>query len=132
MFTIDNLINQIAQEKIDFEDGYQKIITHQDYQFRNVFSSLQNYILNTIPDKINYNSEVFQSAIRTIPLKETITPIVIFKSSPTKIAFNKLEKLPKSEELRVLFSLLWIFKQTDTDRRNTECKNGCSHEWHNL
>lgn len=132
MFTLDNLINQIAQNKIDFENGYQQILAHQDYEFMNVFSSLQNYILNSISDKINYSSEVFQSAIKTIPLKETITPIAILKSSPTKIAFNKLEKLPKSEEPKILISLLWIFKQTDTNRRNTECKNGCSHEWHNL
>lgn len=132
MFTLDNLINQIAQNKIDFENGYQQILAHPDYEFINVFSSLQNYIMNSISDKINYSSEAFQSAIKTIPLKETITPIAILKSSPTKIAFNKLEKLPKSEELKTLISLLWIFKQTDTNRRNTECKNGCSHEWHNL
>ena len=132
MFTIDNLINQIAQNKIDFENGYQQILAHQDYEFMNVFPSLQNYILNSIPEKIIYSSEVFQSAIKTIPLKETIIPISILKSSPTKIAFNKLEKLPKSEELKILISLLWIFKQTDTKRRNTECKNGCSHKWHNL
>lgn len=131
MFTIDNLINQIAQNKIDFENGYQQILAHKDYEFINVFSSLQNYILNSIPDKINYSSEVFQNAIKTIPLKETITPIAILKSSPTKIAFNKLQKLPKSEELKILISLLWIFKQTDSNKRNTECKNGCNHEWHN-
>ena len=132
MFTLDILINQIAQNKIDFENGYQQILAHEDYDFMSVFSSLQNYILNSISDKINYSSEVFQSAIETIPLKKTITPITILKSSPTKIAFNKLEKLPKSEELKILISLLWIFKQTDTNRRDTECKNGCSHEWHNL
>ena len=132
MFTIDNLINQIAQDKIDFENGYKKIVNHQHYQFKDVFSSLQNYILNSIPDKINYSSEVFQKTLKTIPLKESITPIVILKSSPTKIAFNKIEKLPKSEELKILISLLWIFKQTDTNRRNAECKNGCNHEWHNL
>lgn len=132
MYTIDYLINQIAQEKIDFENGYQKIIAHQDYQFKNVFSSLQNYILNSIPDKINYNSEVYQNAIHTIPLKNTFTPIVIFKNFTTKIAFKKLEMLPKSEENKILISLLWIFKQTDSERRNTECRNGCNHKWHNL
>ena len=69
MFTIDNLINQIAQEKIDCENGYQKIIIHQDYQFRYVLSILQTYILNSISDKINYNSEAYQTAIKSYSFK---------------------------------------------------------------
>ncbi|MFX7257706.1 DUF5958 family protein [Acinetobacter baumannii] len=45
---------------------------------------------------------------------------------------NKLEELPKSEQHKTIISLLWIFKETDTQRRKTECKNGCEHEWHNI
>ncbi|MFN0256252.1 DUF5958 family protein [Pedobacter ureilyticus] len=49
-----------------------------------------------------------------------------------KNAFAKLQKLPDSERNKVIISLLWIFKQTDTERQNTECKMGCGHEWHNI
>jgi len=100
--------------------------------FDEIFETLQIYILNSIPNKTDYNSETYQRAINTIPLKPTYTPIVILKSFSIKIAFNKLASLPKNENKKVIVSLLWIFKITDTERRNTECKNGCGHFWHEL
>lgn len=126
------LINQIAQSKIDFEIGCQTILNGQTFDFQKNFTQLRNFIFNSIPNKTGYNSETYQKAINSIPLKQTFTPIVILKTFPTKIAFNKLEELPKSEHQKTIISLLWIFKEVDTQRRNTECKNGCGHEWHNI
>jgi 4-hydroxybenzoate polyprenyltransferase len=34
--------------------------------------------------------------------------------------------------LFIILPLLWIFKIVDTERRNTECKDGCRHFWHEL
>ena len=104
----------------------------KDFNFATIFNYLRNYIFNSIPEKINYNTETYQNAIKTIPLKSTFTAIVILKSFETKIAFNKLEKIIENEREKTIIALLWIFKQTDTERRNTECKNGCGHEWHNI
>lgn len=132
MNKITNIINQIAQSKIEIDLGCQIILNEPTYNFQDVFCELQNYIFNTIPNKTNYYSETYQNAINSIPLKATITTVVILKNFSTKIAFNKLEKLPISEHRKIIISLLWIFKQTDTERRNTECKNGCGHEWHNI
>lgn len=129
---IENLINKIAQDKIDFEIGCQSILNDQNIDFQTILAQLRNYIFNSIPNKTNYNSETYQNAINTIPLKQTFTPIVILKTFPTKIAFNKLEELPVSEQHKAIISLLWIYKETDSQRRNTECKNGCEHKWHNI
>lgn len=129
---IENLINRIAQNKIDFEMGCQSILNDQNIDFQTILAQLRNYIFNSIPNKTNYNSETYQNAINTIPLKQTFTPIVILKTFPTKIAFNKLEELPISEQHKAIISLLWIYKETDSQRRNTECKNGCEHKWHNI
>jgi hypothetical protein len=125
------LINKIAQNKIEFNLGL-KVLLADDYNFKELFATLHNYIINSIPNKIDYYSEAYQDAINTIPLKSTYTPIVILKSFPVKIAFNKLASLPENENEKILTSLLWIFRITDTQRRNTECKNGCSHFWHDL
>ncbi|MEZ0131504.1 DUF5958 family protein, partial [Flavobacterium sp. LBUM151] len=100
--------------------------------FEELFTTLKNYIFNAIPNKTDYNSETYQTAINTIPLKPTYTPIVILKTYPTGIAFNKLSTLPKSKNKKIIITLLWIFKITDTERRNTECKNGCGHFWHEI
>ncbi|PBI91795.1 hypothetical protein BSF41_14040 [Flavobacterium sp. ACN2] len=125
------LINKIAQDKLDFDLGLQLLLEEKN-NFKELFTTLQNYIFNSIPNKTHYNSEAYQTAIDTIPLKPTYTPIVILKTFPTKIAFNKLASLPENENEKTVTTLLWIFKITDTERRNTECKNGCGHFWHEL
>lgn len=125
------IINKIAQDKIDFHLGLH-ILLEEDYSFKEIFNTLHNYIINSIPNKTDYNSEAYQRAINSIPLKPTFTPIIILKSFSTKIAFYKLASLPENENKKVITSLLWIFKITDTERRNTECKNGCGHFWHEL
>ena len=129
---IEILINKIAQNKINFKAGKDLIIENKGYQFSRTFDILSNYIFNSISNKTDYNSESYQEAIKTIPMKQTYTPIVILSKFPTKIAFNKLRELPEFEHSKVITSLLWIYKTTDTQRRETECKNGCEHLWHNL
>lgn len=128
----EELINKIAQDKIDFNIGLGLLLKDEQYSFKNIFNTLRNYIINSISDKENYNSEAYQKAIATIPLKPSYTPIVILKTFPTTIAFNKLPLLPENENIKTITVLLWIFKITDTERRNTECKNGCGHFWHQI
>lgn len=128
----EEIINKVAQDKIDFNLGIELLIKDSEYDFKGLFTTLTNYIFNAIPEKTYYNTETYQNAIRTIPLKPTFTPIVLLKSFPTRIAFYKLAELPENENKKTITSLLWIFKVTDTERRNTECKNGCGHFWHQL
>ncbi|MRX40887.1 hypothetical protein GJU43_16480 [Flavobacterium sp. LC2016-23] len=126
----EQIINKIAQDKIEFNLGVQMLLEDPEYNFKELLSTLKNYIFNSIPDKADYNTETYQKAINTIPLKPTYTPIVLLKIFSARIAFNKLAELPENENEKILISLLWIFKVTDTERRNTECKNGCGHFWH--
>ncbi len=78
------------------------------------------------------SDEVITKAIQIAPIKETMTPLVLFKTQSFKIAINKIKKLPDSELRKSFIVMLSIFKLADTNRRETECKNGCGHEWHNL
>lgn len=126
----EEIINKIAQDKIDFNLGIKLLLEHPEYNFIRLLTTLQNYIFNSIAKKTDYNTETYQKAINTIPLKPTYTSIVLLKNFSTRIAFNKLAELPESENKKTITSLLWIFKATDTERRNTECKNGCGHFWH--
>ncbi|MFH6958245.1 DUF5958 family protein [Flavobacterium aquidurense] len=128
----EEIINKIAQDKIAFDLGIQLLLEDPEYNFKSIFTTLTNYIFNAIPEKTNYNTETYQNAISTIPLKPTYTPIVLLKIFPTRVAFYKLAELPENENKKILTSLLWIFKVTDTERRNTECKDGCGHFWHEL
>jgi hypothetical protein len=125
------IINKIAQDKIDFHLGLH-LLLEDDYNFEQLFSTLHNYIFNSILEKSDYNSETYQKAINSIPLRQTFTSVVILKRFSPKIAFYKLASLPENENKKTITCLLWIFKITDTERRNTECKNGCGHFWHEL
>jgi len=131
MNTLERQINLIAQNKTEFDNGLKLILKNSEFDFKQIFETLKNFILNSIPNKSNYTSDSYQKAIVSIPIKQTFTPKVILNTYTTKIAFKKLSELPESENEKVIVSLLWIFKITDTERRETECKNGCEHYWHN-
>jgi len=132
MDTIERQINLIAQNKTEFDEGLKLILKKPEYDFKEIFEILQNLILNSIPNKSNYSSDSYQKAIVSIPIKQTFTPIIILNRFSIKNAFKKLSELPESEYEKIILSLLWIFKITDTERRETECKNGCGHYWHNI
>ena len=132
MRKLEKQINLIAQDKIDFGEGKNSIIKSLEFDFNETFEILKNFILNSIPNKSNYCSDSYQKAIISIPLKQTFTPIIILNKFSVKDAFKRLSELSESEYEKIIISLLWIFKITDTERRQTECKNGCEHSWHNI
>ena len=132
MTTLEKQINLIAQNKTEFDEGQELILKNSEFDFNETFEILKNYIFNAIPNKCDYNSESYQKAIVSIPIKQTFTPIIILNKFSTKNAFKKLSELPESEYEKIIISLLWIFKITDTERRETECKNRCGHYWHNI
>jgi hypothetical protein len=132
MSILERQINLIAQNKTEFDEAQKQILKSSEFDFRETFETLKNLILNSIPNKSNYNSESYQKAIVSIPIKPTFTPKVILNKFSIKNAFKRLSELPESENEKIVISLLWIFKITDTERRETECKNGCEHYWHNI
>ncbi|RZJ47960.1 MAG: hypothetical protein EOO44_21755 [Flavobacterium sp.] len=132
MDTLERQINLIAQNKIEFNEGTELIVKNSEFDFKKTFDILKIFIFNSIPDKSDYSSESYQKAISSIPIRQTFTPVVILNNFSTKISFLKLSKLPESEYEKIIISLLWIFKITDTERRETECKNGCGHYWHDI
>ncbi|MDQ6472373.1 DUF5958 family protein [Flavobacterium sp. LHD-80] len=129
MKKLEKIINKTAQGKLEFNVGL-ALLLESDYNFKALFTTLHNYIINSIPDKIDFNTEAYQNALNTIPLKPSYTPVALLKTFSTKIAFQKLALLPEEENNKTITALLWIFKITDTERRNTECKDGCGHYWH--
>ena len=72
-------------------------------------------------------------AIAAAGLKNTFTPCVLaLKANPPERALNKIIALPEAEQHKSFRLLLSLFSIADGRRRNTRCKDGCTHEWHNL
>lgn len=91
-----------------------------------VIEQLGQYLLQTHPTK-----EFILEKITKIPLKDTMTPIILLRTYDLKIAIDRICKLPIDEYYKSFMSLLILFEESDTYRRINECKGNCTHSWHN-
>jgi hypothetical protein len=124
---IEIMINKIAQSAIDLDDGsgwFNRLSTEEKHR---VIVLLKLYIEQTHPSQ-----NTIDLGIDNIPLKTTMTPFVVFRTNPFKIALDKIVNLPEYEYHKSFLALMTIFKYSDTERRKTQCKGCCNHEWHNL
>ena len=65
-------------------------------------------------------------------LNWTPTQSDFFREHPYDLAIVKASEVP-DEELDVSFNaLITLYRHFDKQQRNTICKGGCDHEWHNL
>ncbi len=124
---IDILINSFAQEKLELD----KIVYWFDSltveNKRETIYWTRNFLEQSHPDP-----ETIKVGIEQIPLKPTITPIVILKTKTLKIALNKIVDLPDTEMKNAFISLISLFKTSDKKRREYWCEGKCGHDWHNL
>ncbi len=122
------IINKIAQGKIDFQNGISWFSELEVNLQKEIIQLLEYYILQAHPD-----TESIELGIKSTHIKDSMTPIVILKTAQNlKIALSKIIALPDSELIKSFTTLISIFKIADKKRREVYCKNGCSHEWHNL
>ena len=121
-------INFIAQGIINKADGiswFKELPTEQRTQ---VLYDLAHICCQSHPKK-----EEVLVAITRAHLKPTFTPCVLLKLAkiPEK-GLRKIATLPESEQIKSFRLMLALFSIADARRRATDCKDGCSHEWHNL
>ena len=124
---IEIMINKIAQSAIDLDDGSSWFNTLSNEEKHRVIVLLKLYIEQTHPSQ-----NTIDLGIDNIPLKPTMTPFVIFRTNPFKIALDKIANLPEYEYHKSFIALMSVFKYSDTERRKNQCKGYCDHEWHNL
>ncbi|MDA3616150.1 DUF5958 family protein [Polluticaenibacter yanchengensis] len=121
------LINKYAQDQISFEE----IISWFDQKNeQSQFDLLVTVISCT--QQAHPTNEMTQQAINTMPIKTSMTPVVLLSKYQFNIAISKILQLPQNELRKSFITILHLFKLADTDRRNKYCKNECYHEWHNL
>lgn len=123
----DILINSFAQEKLDLDKLLVWFDSLSNSDQRETVIWLRCYLEQSHP-----NDEIIKTGIEQIPLKPTMTPIVLLKSKTFKIALNKIIDLPDVEMKKAFISLVTMFKVSDKERREKWCEGKCGHEWHNL
>jgi len=128
MNQIEVTINRIVQEKIGLEDGLSWFDALDLVGQKEAIRNLILFIKQAHPDK-----DSIAKGLESAPIKKTMTPVVLLKVNENfKVALDKIGSLPDSEIRNSYMTLVSVFKAADRNRRQTQCKNGCTHEWHNL
>jgi hypothetical protein len=72
-------------------------------------------------------------AIVLAQLRPTFTPCVMLRTAARpEHALDRIAALPTGERQKAFRLMFALYCIADTRRRQTQCKNGCSHEWHNF
>lgn len=121
------LFNKVAQDKASLKESLLWLSNQDQATSRDALYALSFCLQQAHPDQ-----QLIDESLDKIPLKPTMTPMVLFRVHPFKIALAKVCTLPDKELEKSFITLLLLFKYADTRRREKHCKNGCYHEWHNL
>ncbi len=121
------IINKIAQNKMSIDKGI-KWFERGNIDFQKSIVFITKFYL----EQSNPNQILINESIQFIPLNQKCKPVSIFKTMTFKNATLAVNDLPDQELKNSFITLITLFKHTDTHRRNTLCKQGCDHEWHNL
>ena len=120
-------INRIAQGIISFEEGFLWFESANKYYQQKILQDLNVFLQHTHP-----RPNEIETGIQLSGLKTTYTPCVLILKKPIKDALAKIMLLPQDEWKKAFILLMSIFGVADLRRRNTQCKDGCSHAWHDL
>ena len=121
------VLNKVAQDIIPMDEAIQWFESRPLVEQKELLNLLRFFL-----DQSHPTEETLKMAIQNLSIKQTATPVVLFKTYPYNIAIQKVVELPDYELRESFITLLTIFRYSDTERRHTRCKNECDHEWHNL
>ncbi|GJM08384.1 MAG: hypothetical protein DHS20C11_06600 [Lysobacteraceae bacterium] len=127
MTRTEHRLNRIAQGYIDTEKGVAWFEALPEGDRRRVLRSLSHMLAQSHPQPQEVQEAVLRSG-----LKATYTPCVVMEAKEFSDACGKVLSLPNDELVKAFRLWMAIFSISDGRRRATDCKNGCTHEWHNL
>jgi hypothetical protein len=120
-------LNKIAQGFISIQSGIDWFDTFDQNEKKEVLQTLSVILTQAHPTR-----DEILSGVKKSKLKPTYTPCILITEKPFKEAIAKIRNLPADELEKSFLLLLSIFSISDKRRRETDCANGCSHEWHNI
>ena len=122
------MLNRVAQGRLPFTDAV--------LWFESLPETEQPGWLKTIAlmcHQAHPHREEIDPAITLAELKPTFTPCVMIQTAAQpEHALDRIAALPADERQKAFRLMFGLYCIADTRRRQTQCKNGCSHEWHNF
>ena len=120
-------INKIAQGVIKLRDGINWFDACDLKTKREILQSLNSFLGQAHP-----SCKEVADGIKLSGLKSSYTPCVLMAKKPFNEAMSIIRGLPENESKKSFILWLSILSIADKRRRETDCSNGCTHEWHNL
>lgn len=122
-------LNRLAQGLIPWDEGVIWFNGLSTLEKSGVLRDLAGIARQSHP-----RADEVEPAMRLAALSPTCTPCALVRMATVfpERAFQRVIALPENEwekSFRLLLALLAI---ADARRRNTQCAEGCSHEWHHL
>lgn len=122
------MLNRVAQDRLPFAEAVR--------WFESLPETEQQKWLRTVAlmcHQAHPHSEEIDPAISLAGLKPTFTPCVMIRAAVRpEHALDRMADLPAEERQKAFRLMFALYCVADTRRRQTQCKNGCSHEWHNF
>ncbi|SHL92492.1 hypothetical protein SAMN05444360_1067 [Chryseobacterium carnipullorum] len=129
MENIDYYANAFAQDKVSLEEiiNFYEIFTKND-DVCEILNRIAFLMMQSAPQPLIVND-----CIESLPrfLKKS-SAASILKNNDINNAIRKILNLPMNEYKKSFMVMLYVFKASDTWRRENICKNNCNHEWHNI
>jgi hypothetical protein len=122
------MLNRVAQGCLPFADAVRWFESLPDAEQPSWLRTIALMCHQTHP-----LGEEIDPAITLADLKPTFTPCVMVRAAmQPERALYRIAALPADERQKAFRLLFALYCIADTRRRQTQCKNGCSHEWHNF
>jgi hypothetical protein len=122
------MLNRVAQNRLPFADAIR--------WFEALPEAEQPSWLKTIAlmcHQAHPRREEIDVAIALAELKPTFTPcVMLHTATQPEQALGRIAALPAAERQKAVRLMFALYCVADTRRRQTDCREGCSHEWHNL
>lgn len=120
-------INQIAQSQISLAEGLEWFDgATPDFRVE-IMRSLDLCIFQSHPAIDDIEEGIWKSG-----LKESYSPCVLIRKKPFNQVRQKILGMPEVDLRRSFILLISVFSVADLRRRETQCKGGCTHDWHNI
>lgn len=122
-------INSLVQGFTSLPEGEAWFASHVSIERQKILKDLHYCIFQAHP-----KPEEVEVAIKLSGVKPSMTPCVVlakWRTHPARGA-EAVAELPEPEHMKAFKVLLALFSVADERRRNTHCRDGCTHDWHNL
>ncbi|MFB7371929.1 DUF5958 family protein [Streptomyces sp. NPDC056222] len=120
----ERVVNEVAQGVRTLDDGASWFSGLSPAGRQEVLREVGGYAMQAHITAADGRAGVARSGV-----KPTANPSVMICMEPPRYGFAGL---PADEHLKAFRVLVSVFIVADTRRRETRCKDTCTHPWHNL